>query len=91
MRRRKPASKKSPSACPPSVKQPTNYVYLSGFVLLPDDVLPYLSDAVRLDYDYVTQSTERVWKIHKERSINVEFWSAEKVNALRVAEKLDAP
>lgn len=87
MRRRKPASKKSPSEWQPSAKQPDNYVYLAGFVLLPDDVLPYLPNAVRLDYDYVNGG--KSWKINKEASINVEFWSAEKVNALRIAQKLE--
>lgn len=88
MRRRKPASKKSPSECLPSPKQPTNYVYLSGFILLPDEVLSMLPDIVLLDYDY--QSGGKQWKLHKSQTLNVEFWSAEKVNALRVAQKLEA-
>ena len=87
VRRRKPSSKKSPSEWQPSAKQPDNYVYLSGFVLLPDEVLPLLSHAVKLDYDYV--GSDRDWKLHKQQSINVEFWSAKRVNALRIAEKLE--
>lgn len=87
MRRRKPASKKSPSAWQPSAKQPTNYVYLSGFVLLPDEVLSLLPEAVLLDYDYV--DSKRLWKLHKTQSVSVEFWGADKVNALRVAQELE--
>jgi hypothetical protein len=57
-------------------------------VLLPDDVLHLLSEAVLLDYDYV--DSKRQWKIHKSQSVSVEFWGADKVNAMRVAEKLEA-
>lgn len=87
MRRQSKSSKKSPPACPPSHKQ--NYVYLSGFVLIPDDVLPLLQRCVALDYEYDTKTNKRMWKIHKSQTLTVEFWDHEKVNALRVAEKLE--
>lgn len=86
MRRRKTSSKKSPSEWQPS--RNTNYVYLSGFVLLPDDVLPLLSHAVSLDYDYV--DSKRQWKIKESQAVNVEFWDHDKVNAMRVAQKLES-
>lgn len=88
MRRRSPASKKSPNVCPPSAKQPTNYVYLSGFVLIPDDVLPMLAEAVVLDYDYV--DNKRLWILNKTQALNIEFWGADKVNAMRVANQLES-
>lgn len=62
-------------------------MYLSGFVLLPDDVLPMLADAVTLDYDYT--DGKRIWKLHKTQSVSVEFWGADRINAMRVAETLE--
>lgn len=88
MKRRKPSSKPSQPACLPSPKKNTNYVYVSGFVLLPDDVLHMLSEAVILDYDY--KDSKREWKLHKSQSVSVEFWGADKVNAMRVAQMLEA-
>lgn len=85
VRRRKPSSKKSPSECRPSV--PSSYVQLGGYVLLPDDVLPLLADAIKLDYDYV--DGKRLWHVAKDHAVSVEFWSHERLNALRVAEKLE--
>lgn len=62
-------------------------MYVSGFVLLPDEVLGLLSEAVILDYDYV--DSKKQWKLHKSQSVGVEFWGADKVNALRVAQMLE--
>jgi hypothetical protein len=85
VRRRSSASKKSPSEWQPSAK--TNYVQLSGFVLLPDDVLPMLANAVVLDYDWADD--KRNWKLHKSQSVNLEFWHHDRINALRVVQKLE--
>lgn len=54
---------------------------------MPDDVLHLLSEAVILDYDY--KDSKREWKLHKSQTVSVEFWNADKVNALRVAQMLE--
>jgi hypothetical protein len=62
-------------------------VYLSGYVLLPDSVLPLLREAVVIDYDY--KDSQRHWRLKESQTLNLEFWSTEKINAMRVAELLE--
>lgn len=89
MRRRKPASKKSPSEWQPSVEsKPQVFAKVHvGYVLIPTDQLEIMSQWVRVDYDYNNGS--RNWKLSKDTTMNVEIVDREWLTALQVAAKLE--
>lgn len=45
------------------------------------------SEAIKLDYDYITGG--RVWRLHKNQDISTEVMSQDQLLALRIAEKLE--
>lgn len=59
----------------------------TGYVLIPARYLRCLEEAVRLDWDYVGGG--KVWKLAKDQRPNVEVWSADRLTALRVIDKLE--
>lgn len=91
MRRRKPASKKSPSEWQPSAKtQPEAYAKVCiGHILVPVEHLALLASWVKIDYDY--KDGEYLWKLPKRKSndINVEIVDRDWLTALEVAQKLE--
>lgn len=85
MRRRKPASKKSPTECPRSANAYAR-VHL-GYVALPIDRLGLLTEFVQLDYDY--KDGNRQWKVKDDSSPSFELMSGDALTALKVAAQLE--